>query len=220
MIEAPELVTATQRQLHDRYRDIHRKFFPSPPVFTKPLPKTILETAAVSPDQPIPKPTRPFSPPIRLDQTNLRLKIIKKIVCEEFNISEQALVCERRTAVVVLPRHMFSYLASKFTKASLPRLGKSLGGQDHTTVLHGIRRTKIRIRSNRVIFEQALRLEAILRQAFGETTTPRNCIGRYVLHERVEDYFKLGWMWAANINGYAALMIWPCGCKCVEVKSD
>ena len=40
--------------------------------------------------------------------------------------------------------------------------------------------------------------------------------GRYVLHHNVIDYMRLGWMWRANINSHAALMIWPCQCKMVE----
>jgi hypothetical protein len=43
---------------------------------------------------------------------------------------------------------------------------------------------------------------------------------RYVRHERVMDYMRLGWMWAADLGDYhsewSCLMCWPCSCKCVE----
>ena len=39
---------------------------------------------------------------------------------------------------------------------------------------------------------------------------------RYVLHENVIDYMRLGWMWRANLNDLAVLMIWPCECNPVE----
>lgn len=42
--------------------------------------------------------------------------------------------------------------------------------------------------------------------------------GRYVLHENVLDYMRLGWMWRANLSVHAALMIWPCACAVVEPK--
>ena len=167
--------------------------------------------------EPPPKPPIPPAHPIRLEQTFLRMKCIRRAVCEEFNIPEDALKSQRRTKEIVVPRHMVSYLASKLTKASLPSMARSFG-QDHTTILHAIKRTAIRVRTNPVLRERAIRLEANLRQQFGETATPRNCIGRYVAHDRVEDHFRLGWMWAANLNEYAALMIWPCGCQCVEPK--
>jgi hypothetical protein len=41
-------------------------------------------------------------------------------------------------------------------------------------------------------------------------------IGRYVLHNRVHDYMRLGWMWRSNINCFAVLMIWPCECPMIE----
>ena len=41
-------------------------------------------------------------------------------------------------------------------------------------------------------------------------------IGRYVLHENVMDYLRLGWSWRAYINDHAALMIWLCDCPMVE----
>jgi hypothetical protein len=45
-------------------------------------------------------------------------------------------------------------------------------------------------------------------------------IYRYVGHDRVLDYFRCGWMWAADLGEYhsdfACLMYWPCQCRCVE----
>ncbi len=212
MIEAAEFATPMQRELYDHYRGIHLKFFPSPPPMQPPQPKAA-EPVAIIP-APAPQPTAP----IPLNATNLRLKLIRRTVCEFYNITDTAIKSQRRTKDIVGPRHMVSYLAAQFTKASTPHIGRSLGGQDHTTIIHAIRRTKLRIRTDSKIAEDAIRLCARLCQQFGETDRPRNCIGRYVLHERVADHFMLGWMWAANMNECAALMIWPCGCECVEPK--
>lgn len=46
-------------------------------------------------------------------------------------------------------------------------------------------------------------------------------ICRYVLHERVHDYFAVGWhILIANpgptTGERAVIMAWLCGCKCVE----
>jgi hypothetical protein len=117
----------------------------------------------------------------------------------------------------VRPRHVYCYLASRLTKASLPQIARSLD-KDHTTVLHAIKRTEARIAMNREFAEHMRALEVRVRNQFGETRQPRGCIGRYVVHEAVADYFLLGWMWAANLNEYAALMIWPCSCPFVEPK--
>lgn len=41
---------------------------------------------------------------------------------------------------------------------------------------------------------------------------------RYILHARVLDHARLGWMIADTLDGtphgqYAVLMVWLCGCK-------
>lgn len=45
-------------------------------------------------------------------------------------------------------------------------------------------------------------------------------IFRYVPHDRVLDYFRLGWCWAADLGSYhgqfATLLCWPCACREVE----
>ncbi len=45
---------------------------------------------------------------------------------------------------------------------------------------------------------------------------------RYVLHERVIAYMRVGWMWCADLglphSQYGCLMMWPCKCECVEPK--
>jgi hypothetical protein len=43
---------------------------------------------------------------------------------------------------------------------------------------------------------------------------------RYVNHDRVEDYLRLGWMHVADLllphSIWAVLMGWPCQCRLVE----
>ena len=43
---------------------------------------------------------------------------------------------------------------------------------------------------------------------------------RYVPHHRMLDYFRVGWMWDADLGPvhgqWSCLMSWPCNCKCVE----
>jgi chromosomal replication initiator protein len=46
----------------------------------------------------------------------------------------------RRVRQVALPRQVAMYLAKKLTTLSLPEIGKSFGGRDHTTVLHAFRK--------------------------------------------------------------------------------
>lgn len=50
------------------------------------------------------------------------------------------LASSRRTAAVVRPRQIAMYVAKSITLWSLPAIGRSFGGKDHTTVLHAVRK--------------------------------------------------------------------------------
>jgi chromosomal replication initiator protein len=61
-------------------------------------------------------------------------------VARQFEISEGDLYSGRRTHNVVLPRQITMYLAKVCTGRSYPEIGRRLGGKDHTTILHGVRK--------------------------------------------------------------------------------
>lgn len=61
-------------------------------------------------------------------------------ICVRYRIEEIELCSKRRTANVVLPRQIAMYLCKTLTLRSLPEIGRRLGGRDHTTVLHGVRK--------------------------------------------------------------------------------
>jgi hypothetical protein len=47
---------------------------------------------------------------------------------------------DRRDQQITHARHEISYWASRLSTLSLPSIGRQMGGRDHTTVLHGIKR--------------------------------------------------------------------------------
>ena len=55
-----------------------------------------------------------------------------------YGVPISCLFAERRTKGIVKPRQM--YLAKELTPRSLPDIGRRIGGRDHTTVLHGVRK--------------------------------------------------------------------------------
>lgn len=65
---------------------------------------------------------------------------IFKAVCDHYRVTLVDLCANRRTKEIVLPRQVAMYLCKKLTLNSLPQIGARLGGRDHTTVLHGIRK--------------------------------------------------------------------------------
>jgi hypothetical protein len=69
-----------------------------------------------------------------------QLYVIRKRVCEHFQVPLADFLGPRRDAPTVLARHVAYYLATKITVQSLPEIGRRFGGKDHTTILHGSRR--------------------------------------------------------------------------------
>jgi chromosomal replication initiator protein len=62
---------------------------------------------------------------------------IIEAVASFFDLPPEVLKGRGRSKEVVLPRQLVMYLAREETDASLPEIGKMLGGRDHTTVLYG-----------------------------------------------------------------------------------
>ncbi|HHX10418.1 MAG TPA: chromosomal replication initiator protein DnaA [Firmicutes bacterium] len=61
---------------------------------------------------------------------------IQKAVADYYNVPVNALLAKRRTRNIAFPRQVAMYLCRSLTELSLPQIGQSFGGRDHTTVLH------------------------------------------------------------------------------------
>ena len=65
---------------------------------------------------------------------------IQKTVSDYYNIKLSDLLSSRRNRSVARPRQVSMSLSKELTNHSLPEIGDSFGGRDHTTVLHACRR--------------------------------------------------------------------------------
>ena len=70
------------------------------------------------------------------DQTHIEPKHVVKAVARVFGLSEAEIMGRSRTRDVALPRQIAMYLMREEGNASLPQIGASLGGRDHTTVMY------------------------------------------------------------------------------------
>jgi chromosomal replication initiator protein len=68
---------------------------------------------------------------------SLSVDQIIEVVAQFYNLETKVLLGRRRSKDIVTARQMAMYLAREETGASLPQIGRALGGRDHTTVLHG-----------------------------------------------------------------------------------
>ena len=65
---------------------------------------------------------------------------IQKKVAEHFSIRLTDMSSARRARAVARPRQIAMYLSKQLTSRSLPEIGRTFGGRDHTTVMHAVNR--------------------------------------------------------------------------------
>jgi len=73
---------------------------------------------------------------VKIDDEPLTLDEIIDKVCSHFNVTVNAVNSRSRKQEIVLARQVSSSLARKHTKMPASRIGKLVGGRDHSTVLH------------------------------------------------------------------------------------
>lgn len=83
---------------------------------------------------------------------------IQRVVAEYYKIKVSDLHSKRRSRSVARPRQVAMYLSKDLTNHSLPEIGDSFGGRDHTTVLHACRKIKDLIESDSDIREDVKNL--------------------------------------------------------------
>lgn len=73
-------------------------------------------------------------------EKSIPVETIKKRVAQHFDISIEELTGTRRHISVARPRQIAMYFCKKFTKRSYPDIAARMGGRDHTTVMHAVKR--------------------------------------------------------------------------------
>ena len=73
---------------------------------------------------------------IPIERKEISIPLIQRHTAEFFNIKMGLLLSKKRTRNIVTARHIAMYLSRELTDNSLPVIGASFGGKDHTTVLH------------------------------------------------------------------------------------
>jgi chromosomal replication initiator protein len=70
---------------------------------------------------------------------------VQELACEAFGVSRDELLSASRSARLAWARQVAMYLAREHTGATLPAIGQSFGGRNHTTVIYACRRAAERI---------------------------------------------------------------------------
>jgi chromosomal replication initiation ATPase DnaA len=90
------------------------------------------------------------------------LREVAESVCQLYCIGWNELIDDKsRKSVVALARQIFFYVAHKYTRTSLKGIGRYLGGRDHSTVIHGVRKITHLV-ATRAIFHDDIDLLRLL----------------------------------------------------------
>lgn len=79
---------------------------------------------------------------LALQDRQISMDNIQRTVAEYYKIKVSDMMSKRRSRSVARPRQVAMSLAKELTNHSLPEIGESFGGRDHTTVLHACRKIK------------------------------------------------------------------------------
>jgi len=83
-------------------------------------------------------------------------------VADFYSLSPEDLKGRSRNQKVVKPRQIAMYLTRQETKASLPQIGKTLGGRDHTTVLYSVNKIGDQTETDEMLRREVLAIKKML----------------------------------------------------------
>jgi chromosomal replication initiator protein len=77
---------------------------------------------------------------LSIQNRQISIENIQKTVADYYKIKVADMYSKKRPASIARPRQIAMYLAKELTQKSLPEIGETFGGRDHTTVLHAVRK--------------------------------------------------------------------------------
>jgi len=90
-------------------------------------------------------------------------KDIVDIVADYYNINPAVIYEKTRKKEIVRPRQIIMYILREDAGISYPTIGESLGGRDHTTVIHSCDRVKKMIEDDYTVQQEIDQIRTIIR---------------------------------------------------------
>jgi chromosomal replication initiator protein len=90
--------------------------------------------------------------------------IIMAVTAEFFAVSMDDLCGPGKTKALAHARQIAMYLCRELTDLSLPKIGQTFGGRDHTTVMHADKKIRKEMAERRRIYEQVQELTSRIKQ--------------------------------------------------------
>jgi len=97
------------------------------------------------------------------DRPDITATTIMAVTAEYFGVTIEDLTGGSRTRVLVQARQIAMYLCRELTELSLPKIGQTFGGRDHTTVMHAERKIRSMMIERRNVYNQITELTSRIR---------------------------------------------------------
>lgn len=88
---------------------------------------------------------------------------IKRNVCKYYNVTLKDMDSPKRARSIAYPRQIAMYLAKELTDQSLPKIGETFGGRDHTTVLYACNKIREDMKENSTLKEEIEEIKNMIR---------------------------------------------------------
>ena len=96
---------------------------------------------------------------VKVDNHPLTIDDILEMVCQHFGVTQQNVFSKSRKREFVQARQVSMYLAQKYTKMPSARIGKLIGGRDHSTVIHSCATIEQRLKIDKAFVEEINSIE-------------------------------------------------------------
>ena len=96
---------------------------------------------------------------VKIDDRPLTMDDIIETVCNHFNVSTSSVAGRSRKREFVVARQVSMYLAQKYTKMPASRIGKLVGGRDHSTVIHSCSQVEQRLKTDKAFSAEVSSIE-------------------------------------------------------------
>lgn len=81
-------------------------------------------------------------------------EILKEIIESVFGFTWEKVISKERTKELVIARQMYCYFSYHHFNNNKTKIGKTIGGRDHTTIIHAIRATENMIETKDILYTE------------------------------------------------------------------
>jgi chromosomal replication initiator protein len=99
---------------------------------------------------------------IQKTQVKVNAKTVLQKTADYYEISYNDITGTKRSREVVVPRQIAMFIMREELDMSFPRIAKSLGGKDHTTIMHGVNKISTQMARDSVMSQDIQSIKKLL----------------------------------------------------------